>query len=249
MKMLISLFVIIHFLSTAIAAEWNFNDPSKLASGEVTIPGITTLTASKSLSTSNVAITAGSYIGQVVSFVSDKATFLSTNGIDAGAFVFISDAVNGKIDITGSTLAKATGLNAVAADSVTKHLVTRHVYDGAYINCNTYPTNNCPATVKMNLSGLQDDQECQLHAPGVIFAVTYNSFASQQSNGVFKVTSVSKVNNDCVLSVKPGGSAVVSGTGNGNNGVPYAAAAAANPPVVDVVSSSFGGGDIAIRIN
>lgn len=235
--------------SVVSAADWNFNDPSKLASGEVSVPGVTLLTAGKSLSTSNVAITAGIYIGQVVSFVSDKSTFLSTNGIDDGSFVFISDAVNGKIDITGSTLAKATGLTAVAADSVAKTLVSRNVYDGPSIGCTTYPTNTCPSAVKMNLPALKDDQECQLHAPGVIFAITNNTYAQQQSNGVFKVTSVSKINGDCVLSVKPAGSAVVSGSGNGYNGVPYVAAAAANPPVVDVVSSSFGGGDIAIRIN
>lgn len=42
------------------AAEWNFNDPSKLASGEVVVPGVSKFTASNNnLTTSNVVIGGG----------------------------------------------------------------------------------------------------------------------------------------------------------------------------------------------
>lgn len=230
--------------SVVSAADWNFNDPSKLASGEVSVPGVTLLTAGKSLSTSNVAITAGSYIGQVVSFVTDKNTFLSTNGIDEGTFAFLSEEVNGRIDITGSKLAKATGKNSISADSVSKNIVSRHVYNGPTISCNSYPTNNCPTSLNMKLS-LTDDQECRLHTGGVIYGTTFNSYSQQQSASLFKVTGVSKINGDCVLSIQNYTSWPISGA----NTASYSAVGAGSSIIVDVLSASVGGGDIAIRIN
>lgn len=246
----------VFFLTAALlssivsAADWNFNDPSKLASGEVSVPGVTLLTAGKSLSTSNVAIAAGSYIGQIIPIAVDKATFLSINNIDSESFAFLSGAVNGKVNISGSKLAAATGASTVSLSS-SNQLVKRVVINTARFSVpDTYYASGSYGSYKTGIF-VGESETCQLHNPGflnVAGGMSYFGF----------VLGVSVVNKECVLQYTTEYSQYngrFTGDVRASNGSIQSlngeiSFRATSLPVVDVVRTSIAGsGDIAIRIN
>ncbi|MEB8287729.1 hypothetical protein OKT24_18400 [Aeromonas veronii] len=238
--------------SVVSAADWNFNDPSKLASGEVSVPGVTLLTAGKTLSTSNVAIAAGSYIGQIIPIAVDKATFLSINNIDSESFAFLSGAVDGKINISGSKLAAATGASTVSLSS-SNQLVKRVV-----INTFTFTVPNtlyASGRTGSYATGVfvGNGETCQLHNPGLL---KINSGGNFIVAGV--VLDVRVVSGQCVLKYYTeqlqnqgffyGESRAPSGNLASLSG--SFALGETSLPVIDVVRTSVAGsGDIAIRIN
>lgn len=133
------------------AAEWNFNDPSKLASGEVVVPGVSKFTASNNnLTTSNVVIGGGgAQLGQVLQIAMPADKFLAVNNLKAEDYRTNLDVVDGKIDVGGTEYAKSIGVDSISitfGGALVKKLVV-HEYSGvgAYIGIKKQPIHKLSA--------------------------------------------------------------------------------------------------------